>query len=223
MLPRRISRLCGVASLAAGLLFPISLMIHPAKEDVASILSQTPRLLASHFLTTLALIFLLLGTVGLYARQADELGDIGLSAFLLSFSGSLLLGVSGNYGFIAPALAAHAPNMLAEINAYPPVIALNGLMILSLNFGFALFGMTTARDGVFPRWEGWLMAIGLPIFFGGAMLALGGLPASVTSITWLISLSGATIFGLGLIWSGYTLWSEASVAIQQPAALMQKP
>lgn len=61
----------------------------------------------------LAGVLLLLGLVGLYARQSEASGVLGLVAFLVAFAGTaLILGTWWTNAFAAPSLATQAPAFL---------------------------------------------------------------------------------------------------------------
>ena len=52
---------------------------------------------------------------------------LGLVGFLTAFSGTYLIAVTGNFGFLAPVLAKQSPAVLDSINQYSPVVIINGL------------------------------------------------------------------------------------------------
>ena len=212
MSTKDLSRWSGIACILAGLLLTLATLIHPSRETPEIILEQELRLVAAHWLTTFSFGFLLLGLPGLYAAQSERAGRFGLVSFLMLFFGTLFFAVSNNYGFIAPVLAAQAPAMLDAINAYPPVIALNGLLAVGFFLGFIFFGIATLRARVLPRQTGILMIIGSPLNIAGAVLGL-----LVSETFWIIAILGALALGLGLAWSGYSLWSHKERAVLQPA------
>ena len=190
----------------------LATLVHPSSETPEIILEQELRLVAAHWLTTFFCGFLLLGLPGLYAAQSESAGRLGLVSFLMLFFGTLFFAVSNNYGFIAPVLAAQAPAMLVAINAYPPVIILNGLLAVGFFLGFILFGIATLRARVLPRQTGILMIIGSPLNMVGAVLGL-----LVFEALWIVAILGALVLGLGLAWAGYWLWSQNEKMVLQPA------
>lgn len=199
----KLLRWSGLALIVAGALSPLSIAVHPAQETVPIILGQTWRLIAGHVLGTAAIVFVLLGMVGMYLVQAEQVGRLGLAGFLLAFVGNILLATSGNYGYIAPVLAARAPELLAEVNAYGPELGLNLLMVVTYILGFILLGVASARAGVLPRWAAILLAVGIPIFFVAAGVSLSAGAANI----YLIAIAGQVLFGAGLIGTGRQLWS----------------
>jgi hypothetical protein len=202
MSQKDLSRWSGIACMLAGVLITLAHLVHPSRETPEIILEQEFRLIAAHWLSTFSYGFLLLGLPGLYVAQSERAGRLGLVSFLMLFFGTLFFAVSNNYGFIAPVLAAQAPAMLDAINAYPPVAALNGLLILGFFLGFILFGIATLRARVLPRQAAILMVIGTPLYMVGIVLSL-----LVFEALWIVAILGALALGLGLAWAGYALWS----------------
>ena len=212
MSTKDLSRWSGIACVLAGLLIVLTTLVHPSRETLEIILEQELRLVTAHWLSTFSCGFLLLGLPGLYAAQSERAGRLGLVSFLMLFFGTLFLAVSGNNAFIAPVLAAQAPAMLDAINAYPPVVALNGLWIVGFFLGFIFFGIATLRARVLPRQTGILMIIGSPLNVVGAVMGL-----LVFEAFWIVAILGALALGLGLVWAGYSLWSSKLTLILQPA------
>ena len=212
MSTKDLSRWSGIACILAGLLMALATLVHPSRETPEIILEQELRLVAGHWLGTFFCGFLLLGLPGLYAAQSERAGRFGLVSFLMLFFGTLFLAVSGNYGFIAPVLAAEAPAMLDAILAYPPVIALNALLAVGFFLGFIFFGIATLRARVLPRQAGFLMIIGSPLNMIGSVLGL-----LVSEALWIVAILGALALGLGLAWAGYSLWLHKQDMVLQPA------
>jgi hypothetical protein len=48
------------------------------------------------------------------------MGRLGLAAFLAAFTGTYLIAVTGNFGFLAPVLAKQSPAVLDSINQAHP-------------------------------------------------------------------------------------------------------
>ena len=202
MTTRMLFRWSGLALLITGVLTPLAQIIHPAEESPHTILTQTWRLVTGHILMTAAILLGMLGLVGLYVYQAERSGKLGLTGFTLAFSGNLLLAVSGNYGYIAPVLAARAPDLLNAVNQYPPELWLDVLMVLTYMIGFLLLGIATYRARRFPRLAGILLAIAPVLFFIFSGISIG---TSMTGFYW-IAILGQLLFGMGLILCGLQLW-----------------
>ena len=211
MSTKDLSRWSGIACILAGLLIVLTTVVHPSRETLEIILEQELRLVAAHWLTTFSCGFLLLGLPGLYAAQSERAGRFGLVSFLILFFGTLFTAVSHSYSFFAPVLAAQAPAMLDAINAYPPVVALNGLLAVGFFLGFIFFGIATLRARVLPRQTGILMIIGSPLQLVGGVLS-----QFVFEPLFIVVILGALALGLGLAWAGYSLWSQKEEVVLQP-------
>jgi hypothetical protein len=199
-------RWSGLALVAGGLLLAVATALHPSRETPATILQAEVRLVAAHVLFTLSSLLILLGLPGLYGAHSVRMGRLGLVGFLLSFLGTMLIAVSGDFGFIAPVLAAESPATIDAINLYLPVVALNGAAFGGFVVGFVLFGVAMAKTATLPRASGVLVAVGAPAQVFG--FALGQI---VSPALWTVAIFGSVALGAGLGWPGYQLW-------QNPAA-----
>jgi hypothetical protein len=196
-------RWSGLVLVAGGLLLVVATALHPSRETTATILQAEVRLVAAHVLFTLSSLLILLGLPGLYGAESVRMGRLGLVGFLLSFLGTMLIAVSGNFGFIAPVLAAESPATIDAINLYLPVVALNGVAFGGFVVGFVLFGMAMAKTATFPRASGVLVAVGAPSQVFGFALA-----QTVSPALWTIAILGSVALGAGLAWPGYQLWQQ---------------
>jgi hypothetical protein len=133
-----------MALIVGGLLTVVATALHPSRETTISILQTEPRLVAAHALFTLAYLLVLLGLPGLYAAQSAMIGRLGLSGFLLAFTGTTLVAVSGDFGFMAPVLA-ESPERIDAVNRYPPVVILNAVAFATFVLGFVLFGVAMTK------------------------------------------------------------------------------
>ena len=109
----------------------VATVLHPSRETSATILETEVRLVAAHVLFTLAYLLVLLGLPGLYGAYSVRMGRLGLVGFLLAFMGTMLVAVSGNFGFLAPVLAAESPATIDAINLYPPEVALDAVAFVN--------------------------------------------------------------------------------------------
>jgi hypothetical protein len=198
-----LSRWSGLALVAGGLLLAVATALHPSRETTSTILQAEVRLVAAHVLFTLASLLVLLGLPGLYGAESVRMGRLGLTGFLLAFTGTTLIAVSGNFGFIAPVLAAESPATIDAINLYPPVVALNAVAFGGFVVGFVLFGVAMAKSTSLPRSSGLLVAVGAPAQVVGFALA-----QTVSPALWTVAILGSLALGAGLAWSGYQLWQK---------------
>lgn len=105
-------------------------------------------------------VLLPLGLVGLYFRQADVAGPLGLVGFLIAFVGTVLVaGYAWASTFIAPALVTEAPEFL---DAGPPPGLIPSFVIFGV--GWLLFGIAMLRGRIYPRWAAILLIVGAVIF-----------------------------------------------------------
>jgi hypothetical protein len=196
-------RWSGLALVAGGLLLAVATTLHPSRETTATILQAEVRLVAAHVLFTLSSLLILLGLPGLYATASTRMGRLGLVGFLLAFLGTTLVAVSGNFGFLAPVLAAESPATIDAINLYPPVVALNGVAFAGFVVGFVMFGLAMARIPTLPRPSGLLVAVGAPLQVFGFALA-----QTVSPALWSVAILGSVALGAGLALPGYQLWQQ---------------
>lgn len=199
-------RWSGYSLMAAGVCIAVGTFIHPSRETPQIILAEETRLIVGHWFLTLYSAFLLLSLPGVYASRSRQMGRLGLAGFLLVFFGTLFYAVSSDYGFNAPVLARLAPQTLDAINAYPSVIAMDGLFVLLLFPGFILLGIAVRRSHTLPPWSGILIATGWSLFMICAPLAL-----LVYEPAWILAVLGTVMLGFGLGWVGYALISHPSV------------
>jgi hypothetical protein len=199
-------RWTGLAAMAGGIIFAGIQPIHPA-DELASVTTGAWAIITS-FKTAMCLLFLL-GIVGLYARQVNKAGWLGLAGFLLLIvSWWLQTAFVFAEAFIFPPLAATAPQFvdsaLATIaRSQPSAVNLGALpVIYSLGVGIPymlgglLFGIATFRAGILPRWPAGALAVAaaltpLAALLPHAIQRLAGIPV-----------------GLALAWLGYALWTE---------------
>jgi hypothetical protein len=201
----KVIRWAGLAAMGAGILFMAIQAIHPL--DVLSSVTTT-RWAITHYLSITMDFLGLLALAGIYARQVEKSGWLGLVGYLL-FSLFWAFSMAFHFAetFISPVLATEAPKFVegflgivskapSEINlgALPTVYALTGIAYM---LGGLLFGIATFRARILPRWAGGLLAVGiiLPLF----MSSLVHHPFDRIF---------AVPVGLAMAWLGYALWSE---------------
>ena len=201
---RTLLRLAGLSALLAGICYVFVGVFHPA--NVASSVTTT-RWEAVHYVACAMCFFGLLGMAGLYARQAKKIGWLGLIGYVLfSLWLVLIMGFSFVEAFILPRLATTDPKFVVAwmgmlvgpaSNVY--LGALPGLWTLTAPIyilGGVLFGITTFRAGILPRWGGALLALGTALAPLAAALPNASQPKTAIPV------------GLAIAWLGYALWSE---------------
>jgi hypothetical protein len=205
-------RWAGLSALVAGICFVVLGLLHP--PNVLSSVT-TPRWAIVHSLALAMSLFGLLGIMGLYARQVEEAGWLGLAGFLLlSLWLVLILPFTFFEVFILPLLATEAPTFAegflgiftgsaSEIN-FGVLAALWGLSDVLLPLGGLVFGIATFRAGILSRWPAGMLAVGV-----GLAPAFALLPPELEPLA-------AVPIGVGLAWLGYALWSERREQASDP-------
>ena len=199
-------RWSGLAAMVAGIIFAGIQPIHP--PDVLSSVTTGEWAIITTLKTVMCLLFLL-GITGLYARQVNEAGWLGLAGFLLlTLSWWLQTAFVFAEAYILPPLATTAPKFVdgllgtlaagraSEVNlgALPALYNL-GVWIPYM-LGDLLFGIATLRAGILPRWPAGLLAVAAALTPAAALL-----PHAIQRLA-------AIPVGLALAWLGYALWSE---------------
>src|ERR1041384_2003329 len=197
-------RLAGLSAMLAGLCFIVIGMFHPVNvpESVT-----TATWVNVHIFATALGFFGLFGIAGLYARQAEKSGWLGLAGFLLfTVWMTMVSGFSFVEAFILPRLATASPafgaGFLAMFSGGPSEIDLGILPTLwnisgpMYILGPLLFGIATFRARVLPRWAGALLALNILWVPLGAVVPPEYQPKILIPI------------GLALVWLGYALFSE---------------
>ncbi len=204
----KLIRLSSLSCILGGVLFPISIAIHPLRDGLS--VNNSPYS-AIHVLIAFALMLVMFGLIGLYLRQADK---IGLAGFTVAFIGTamtygliLIEGFSWpTVGFYnAPAVHNFDPSLVSPRGSSLVFIFVLGMAVFAL--GYIIFGIATMRAKILPRTGGLLIAIGAPIYFlGGFAISVLG-PESI--MVTVIETIGAVAFGAGFVWLGYSMRSSA--------------
>lgn len=216
--PRKITasnliRWAGLSAMVAGFFFVLVGLFHPL-----NILSSvtTAQWGVVHVLATAMGFFGLFGLTGIYARQVEESGWMGLTGYILL---SLWLVNLAHFtfieAFVLPPLVTQVPIVVesflgiftksaGEINlgALSTIYDLNGF--IGFMIGGVLFGIATFRARILPRWAGGLLAIGALLVPFAAVLP----PVHEAKVT----IPG----GLALVWLGYSLWAERRQRAVEP-------
>jgi hypothetical protein len=203
----------GLSAMVAGICYVAVGVFHPA--NVPSSVTTTPWAIV-HVLACAMCFFGLLGMAGLYARQADTSGWLGLAGYLmLSLWLVLIMGFSFVEAFILPSLATAVPTFMEAwmgmLNSSASAMNLGVLPILwTLTaplylLGGLLFGIATFRAGILPRWAGVLLAAGTALAPVAALLPLESQPKVAVPV------------GLALAWLGYALFTERRARASETA------
>ena len=197
-------RLAGLSALLAGICYMLVGIFHPA--NIPSSVTTT-RWEVVHVLACAMSFFGVLGLTGIYVRQAEKTGWLGLIGYILfSLWLVLIMGFSFVEAFVLPHIAGsthgfvvswmgmfNSPAGKFDIGSLATVWKLAGLLYI---LGGLLFGIATFRAGVLPRWAGALLAISTVLAPIGALLPNASQPKLAIPV------------GIALAWLGYALWSE---------------
>ena len=171
-------RWAGLSAMVAGLCFLVIGMFHPVNV-LSSVTTAT--WVNVHIFATAMGFFGLFGMAGLYARQVEKSGWLGLAGFLL-FSAwmTLVCGFSFVEAFILPRLATESPAFVTgilgmfssipsevDLGALPTLWIIQGPMYI---LGPLLFGIATFRARILPRWAGALLVLGAVLIPVGAVV-----------------------------------------------------
>ncbi|HEX9988334.1 MAG TPA: hypothetical protein VGE45_07645 [Chloroflexia bacterium] len=216
----KLIRWAGLSAMLAGIIFAGIQPIHPT--DALSSVNTTAWAIITPLKTVMCLFFML-GLTGLYARQVNKAGWLGLAGYLLfGLSWAVNLVYIFAEAFILPPLANVAPQFVQDIftgvitsgttetnlGALPIIFALNGLFYL---LGGLLFGIATLRSGILSRWPAGLLAVAalltpLAALFPHEIQRYAGIPV-----------------GVAVAWLGYSLLSERRAQASEEQASQLAP
>jgi hypothetical protein len=158
-------RLSGTALVLAAALFAVAEVIsfyilaeHGAGYDLREI-ALTGAFFLQSLLTLFAGTLLLGGMVGLYARQVEAAGKLGLVSFVLAFFVTAF--VVGDFfanTFVTPLVAREAPAFLDNpLSGFLQVWLPFDFVLLA--FGWSLLAVATLRARVYPRGTSWALLV----------------------------------------------------------------
>jgi len=209
-------RFSGLALVPAGIVFAGIQPIHPP-DVVESVTTSTWAVITS--LKFAMCVLFVIGITGLYARQVEKAGVLGLVAFLvLGTSWTLQSAFVFTEAFVLPPLAATAPAFVdgalgisyghtgeVDLGVLPTIYSVG--VGITYMLGGLLFGIATFRAGVLPRLPAGLLAVAATLTPLAALL-----PHAQQRFA-------AVPVALALAWLGYALWSQrrASASAAAPA------
>ena len=191
----------------------------PSSSIVSSV--TTPRWTIVHLLTIVMAFFGLLGIAGIYARQVDKAGWMGLAGYLLlSLWFVVVTGFTFFEAVILPVLASESPRFAesflgiftgsvgeTSVGVLATLWSLVGVVYI---LGNILFGIATFRAGILSRRAAALLGLGAVVSPAFALLPQSFAPLAAVPV------------GLGLAWLGYSLWSERREAGVQRAPAAER-
>jgi hypothetical protein len=200
-----LTRWAGLSAMAAGIIFAGIQPIH--SPDVLASVNTSAFIIITSLKTVMSL-FGLFGIAGLYARQVEESGWLGLAGYLLL---TIFYAVQMCFSFmeplVLPLLVTESPNFVESVmgmssgaggpmnlGAFATVYALVSVLYL---LGLLLFGIAIFRARILPRAAAGLLACSGPL----AIIMVALLPHQFERLA-------AMPMGFALAWLGYALWSE---------------
>jgi hypothetical protein len=210
-------RLSGLALLVGALL---SLIVDVA-EDLFISIEDPHQVLSASWLTvmllsTISSVLVVGGLPGILVRQRAQAGWLGLLGFVLTLvSGILLTGLTITRLLVFPYLAATAPQLLTGDSPPVSIIMYTLVAALLVVVGAALLGVATMRAGVFPRWAGLLLIVGVAL----NLALLVPLPNPI--IAGVFDKLADVLVSLGLGWMGFVLLARSEVSLVQPLEAAQ--
>ncbi len=202
--PTSLTRVAGVAAIAAGAIF-IGVNIGHPHLDAVSV--TTTEVIVRNSLKVLMAALALVGITGMYLSQVRRNGLLGLIGYLVFAAGYLLLMIPPYIAaFILPAIAetnpAYVNDVLAaatgrtftgDIGPLATVLQVQGFTYLG---GSLLFGIALFRAHVLTRWATLLLAVS-----GLLSAALSVMPDALYRLL-------AFPNGIAMIALGYSLWRQ---------------
>ena len=196
MQPATLIRAGSWAAIAAGVLLAVDLAAHIGVDDTF----QSARLWGMahelwHIPGIAGIVLALFGLVTIYARQAREVGWLGLVGFVLLFIG-MVVGAAFSTIFHAiflPDLERAAPTLLEGLlKSATPAEVVRGVVVqaVGLGLGGLLFGLATVRARVLPPTGGWL-------FMAGALVG------AANQVTLVAQVVARLLFAIGFVILGY--------------------
>ncbi len=205
-------RWSGIPAILCGVLTAVFWLAHPSAADPKAAhdaafwaTMQTTQYVAVNGAFVGILVLCLFGLAGIYARQLERAGVLGMIGFALAFTGTaLFIGAGVFQAFVAPTLASsEATRPLLEQDGplfkgpLTPLFAGGGM---SFGLGFVLLAVATLRAKVLPMWPAILLIPSSPI--------LGLSPA----MPFLARAIGSFVFGVAFAWLGWALFAGRAEA-----------
>jgi hypothetical protein len=218
--PSKLIRWAGLSAMVAGIIFVVIQPIHP--PDVLASVNTSAFIIITSFKTVMCLLGLF-GIAGLYARQVEETGWLGLAGYLLL---TIFYAVQMCFAFveplILPLLVTESPNFVESalgmssgaggpmnLGALATVYSIVSVLYL---LGLLLFGIAIFRARILSRWAAGLLAFSGPL----SIIMVVLLPHQLARLA-------AVPMGVALAWLGYALWSERREQASEPVSGRANP
>lgn len=200
----KLTRAAGLAAAVAGLLYIVIQFIHPA-EELATVTGRPWAITGA--MTIAFAVLALVGVTGIYLRQVEQAGVLGLVGYLI-FGSFFLIPIAFTFAevLIMPQLVDDAPEYVegflaifsgAASDVDMGALGAIGLVSFALYvLGSAVFGSALLRARVLPRWAATTMVV-----------AAGATPLTAV-LPHALGRYAAVPMGVALIGLGAALWTE---------------
>ncbi len=178
--PTGLTRRSGLLAIAAGASMILVPFVHPSSP-------QSATWVPVHLLYFATLIAIQLVLVGIFAHHVGRTGILGVAGFLTAFVGTAMMLLEGREHIFSSDFDRGVPTGLWQLIAAS----------LIFSIGYILLGVAMGRMGVLPRGTGILLAVGGPVVAFSPPIG-----------SQAVLIVGHTLFGLGLAWAGYALWTS---------------
>ncbi len=160
---------------------------------IGKLLALFPDPQAGEILDFFSPLFGLFATLGIYFWQRKQSGAFGAVAFIVVFTGLVLVTALDYFGaFIRLEIPTDVMAQIME-GSTGMVAAFSGLIFL---VGEILFGISVIRAGVFPK-------------IAAVLFVVGFIPVPLVEVfPFGIVAAGSVMAGVGIIWLGLSLWSQ---------------
>ena len=206
MVNKNFFRITGLANIIAAVclllfwfLYAILLPINEVPTNYHLLILDADWLLVNG-LGVIGFILVLVGILGIFFKQFNELTELGMFAFLITIVGVVLYNAGMYYEtFIWPILAVSDPNLVTlstgPIYSNPVFFMMQILSGSIFSIGFIIFGYSTYKTNTFSKWAILLLVIGVFLFIPGFF-------------PYIVRTLGIVVYAVGLIWVGYILFKQ---------------
>lgn len=221
MAPQTIIRWSGASLIAGGLCLALFMLVHPYGEIAGAHAAHSGRWVPAHSLHFVGALLVVLGVPGLYARQVQQTGILGLVATPIAMAGTAMyVGTGMITAFIWPVIAQTTPGFVAADGPMfkdpLPTFATDAPYV-AMVVGYTLLAIASIRARTLPTSTAVVLVIGI-VLFSSPVEPVGPLP-------FLLRVIGALVFGGALMSIGYLVWARPSldVAAEQAGAGSPSP
>jgi len=174
-------------------------ILHPPGHQLDHM--NSPMWVPAHSLILVSFCLILLGLVGLYARQSHRAGELVLVGFVLAvLSVTVSVTTMVFEVFVVPVLAANPSYQQLAMSEGPllggPLGALRFLGTTSFVVAFFLLGIATIRAGVLPRSSG----LSLVAVAALVLVLIVPVPGILIGV-------GLALTSVALLWPGWALFA----------------